>query len=139
MSKVIVDTNVLIYGLDPHSGFHTSSVELLRDISNTLFIPTKVVSEYFAVCSKLGIDDSIIWNFYEEIKQYTTILFPDQNSLIHFEILVKKYKPRGNRVFDIEIVSVALANNLTHVATANISDFQRISEIQLIPIKQKNS
>lgn len=136
MSKVILDTNVLIYGLDPHSGFHSTAVSLLTDINYSLYIPTKVISEFFAVCSKLEIEESLIWSFYDEIKRNTSLLYPDPNSLNHFEELVKKYQPRGNRVFDIEIVSIALANNLTHIASANIGDFQMISEIQLMPITQ---
>jgi hypothetical protein len=62
------------------------------------------------------------------------ILFPDSLSLNHFEQLIQKYKPRGNRVFDLEIVSVAIANGIPEIATANLNDFQGLPEISVVPL-----
>jgi hypothetical protein len=49
--------------------------------------------------------------------------------------LIRNYDPRGNSVYDIEIVSVMLANGLRKDATANIDDFSNIDEIEVIAIK----
>jgi len=54
------------------------------------------------------------------LKENCNILKPTDRSLDVFETLIKKYKPRGNRVYDIEIVSIMLANEIKKVATANI-------------------
>jgi predicted nucleic acid-binding protein len=56
-------------------------------------------------------------------------------NLPYFTKRQRKYNPRGNRVYDIEIVSVMLANGLKKVATANIDDFSNIDEIEVIEIK----
>jgi hypothetical protein len=37
-------------------------------------------------------------------------------------------------VFDLEIVLVAMANAIARLATANGSDFQGISEIEVLPL-----
>lgn len=100
-----------------------------------MFITTKNISEFFAVCSKLKLDFDKTFGFYADIKEYFTILKPDDLSLSKFEILLKKYQPKGNRVYDIEIVSIMLANNLKRIITANIIDFIDISEVELIEIK----
>ena len=137
MTKILVDTNVLIYGRDQTSAFHNDAVDILLDNSTELYITSKIVSEYFAVCTKLGIKEGDIWSFYEELRRNTSLLYPNFESIAHFEELTKKYKPIGNRVFDMEIVSVMLANEITKIATANTKDFIGITEIELIQLSRR--
>lgn len=134
MSKLVLDTNVLIYGLDSQSSFNASAANILSSPTYDLYVPTKVITEFFAVCSKLKLSTADAINFYEEIKKNTSLLYPNPSSLSHFEQLFIKYQPRGNRVFDLEIVSVALANNIPMIATANLNDFQGVNEITVFPI-----
>lgn len=56
---------------------------------------------------------------YNEIKNNIIILFPTVKSLKTFEQLNEKYQPKGNRVYDVEIVSVLISNNVTNIATVN--------------------
>jgi hypothetical protein len=100
-----------------------------------LFVGTKNISEIFAVCTKLNLDLELTLGFFSDIKENFTILKPTDQSLDIFEKLIKKYKPKGNKVYDIEIVSVMLSYQLKKVATANIDDFINISEIEVIEIK----
>jgi predicted nucleic acid-binding protein len=134
MTKIVIDTNVLIYGRDQSSAFHQNAVKVLTDVSSELYVTTKTISEYFAVCTKLGIKERDIWNFFEDLKRNTSFLMPDSESLIQFEDLITKYKPIGNRVYDMEIVSVMLSNGIQKLATANVIDFQAVKEIEIIPI-----
>lgn len=137
MSKLIIDTNVLIYGLDTDSGFHTSAVNILTSSDYELFVPTKVISEFFAVASKLSVPTTIAFQFYREVQENTTLVFPNLISLGYFEQLIQKYQPRGNRVFDLEIVSVAMGHDIPEIATANLNDFQGIDEIITLAIVEK--
>jgi len=100
-----------------------------------LFIATKNISEFFSVCSKLNLDLDKTLGFFSDIKENFTILKPTDSSLDVFESLIKKYRPRGNKVYDIEIVSIMISNQLKKVATANIDDFKNISEIEVIEIR----
>ncbi|MBE0639056.1 MAG: type II toxin-antitoxin system VapC family toxin [Bacteroidales bacterium] len=136
MNSILTDTNVLIYAFDKSSVFHQKAVELLMGEDNNLFVTTKNISEFFAVCSKLNFDLSNTLGFYADIKENFEILKPSENSLQIFESLIRKYNPRGNRVYDIEIVSLMLANGLKTVATANIDDFSNVDEIEVIEIKK---
>ena len=134
MNNILLDTNILIYAFEETSDFHKKSAELFLNEENNLFVATKNISEFFAVCSKLSLDLDKTFGFYSDLKENCTILKPTDKSLEIFENLIKKYKPRGNRVYDIEIVSIMLANELNKVATANIDDFKNIDEIDLIEI-----
>ena len=96
-----------------------------------LYISTKNISEYFSVCSKLKLENATIWKFYEELKLNTTLLFPDNQSVYLFENLLKKYKPTGNRIYDIEIVSIMIRHGINEIATFNFDDFKNITEIEI--------
>jgi len=134
MNKILIDTNILIYAYDSQSAFHQRAVALLSKSGNELYVTTKNIAEFFAVLTKLSEPYQKIFEFYESIKSNTILLFPDPNSLIIFENLLRKYQPVGNRVFDIEIVSIALSNQIPTIATINTKDFSRISEISILPI-----
>ncbi len=134
MNNILIDTNLMIYAFDETSNYYEQSVGLLQNDDFELFVTTKNISEFFAVCSKLKIDFSKTFGFYEDLKNNVTVLKPTDQSLSHFEILLQKYHPKGNLVYDIEIVSIMLANNLKTIATANIGDFENIEEIVLFEI-----
>ncbi len=134
MNNILVDTNIFIYAFDKSSEFYQKSQSIFRDGEYELFTTSKNISEFFCVCSKLNFDLTLTLGFYADIKDNFNILTPCQNSLNIFESLIKKYNPRGNRVYDIEIVSIMLANGLSKVVTANIGDFKNIEEIELIEI-----
>ncbi|MFN3555767.1 MAG: type II toxin-antitoxin system VapC family toxin [Bacteroidales bacterium] len=132
MSSVMLDTNILIYALDRSSAYHKESVKILEDPGLQLFITSKVVSEYFAVCSKLDLESSIVFSFYKELRENTTMLFPYAESMVLFEKLIEKYKSKGNRVYDLEIASVVATYGLDYLASFNRVDFEKIDEVKLL-------
>jgi len=136
MTKVGIDTNIFIYTLDKSSTFHEKCYNFLKDNENDLYTTTKNISEYIAVCTKIGIDSEIMYGMYNEIMNNVTILYPTRDSLNTFEQLIKKYQPKGNKVYDVEIVSVLKSNNVNIIATVNIDDFKNISEIKLIDLEK---
>ena len=129
MNEILIDTNVFIYALDKTSIYNKQSEEILTNNNLTLFTTTKNISELFAITSKLNISRTITHNFYTEIKRNVGILFPSNESLMIFEKLIKKYKPEGNVVFDMEIVPIMLSYNISKLATFNVKDFKSIEEI----------
>ncbi len=132
MNKILVDTNVFIYALDKISIYNKQSSQILTSPNNILFTSTKNISELFAIISKLNLNRDAFNRFYSELKQNTEILFPSNESLAIFERFIKKYKPIGNRVFDIEIVSIMLSYDINRLATFNKKDFKDIKEIELV-------
>jgi predicted nucleic acid-binding protein len=69
MNSLLTDTNILIYAFDESSVFHQKAVELLVGEGDNLFVTTKNISEFFAVCSKLNFDLSKTLGFYADIKR----------------------------------------------------------------------
>ena len=134
MINLLIDTNVLVYAFDQDSVYYHSAVSIFLNPNHNLFITSKNISEFFAVTSKSKVSFKSSLNFYEELKINSTILFPTEKSLSIFEKLIQQYQPKGNQVFDIEIVSIMLDNGINHIATFNQKDFINISEIQIFKL-----
>jgi len=132
--KILLDSNILVYALEQSNPYHQKAEALILNAGFDFFVTTKNISEYFAVCSKLDVPSDKSWSFYESLCLNAEILFPTQTSLGIFETLLKKYQPRGNRVYDIEIVSIALANGISEICTVNVKDFSGVTEITVAPL-----
>lgn len=128
-TKILVDTNVFVYAYDKDSVFHPKAMVFLSDPSVDFYATTKNLSEFFAVLFKMGEPFDKVFRFYQDIRQNTTLLYPDHASLALFEDLLKKYQPRGNRVYDMEIVSIALTNGIPEIRTVNVKDFAGVTEM----------
>ncbi len=63
-----------------------------------------------------------------------TILYPNEESLIQFKKILEKYEPSGLQIHDYEILSIALANQVTSIATFNEKDFRKVEEIKLFTL-----
>ena len=130
-TRVLVDTNVFVYAYDKSSAYHQRAVTFLSNSSFDCYTSTKNVAEFFAVLSKMNEPFPKVWQFYQSIRANCALLFPTRLSLSIFETLLQKYQPKGNRVFDIEVVSIAVANGLPEVETVNVKDFMGVTEIEV--------
>lgn len=132
MIDLLIDTNGWIYSMDKSSIFNKSAKAILINPKHNLFITTKNISEFFAVTSKNKIDQRTCFDSFNEMKSNSKTLFPSTNSLMILQKLLKQYRPIGNRVYDIEIVSIMLDNEIEHIATFNQKDYIDIGEIKII-------
>ncbi|MEZ4828878.1 MAG: type II toxin-antitoxin system VapC family toxin [Bacteroidia bacterium] len=130
-NDVLVDTNVFIYAYDRSSPYHERCRKFLEDTSLNLFTTTKNISECIAVMTKLNYPGRDIQQLYTDIDQNLVTLFPSGESLKIFYRLFENYKPKGNRIFDLEVASIMIAFGITDIATINESDFVYIKEIKI--------
>jgi len=138
MNKIFVDTNILIYSIDEDSKFYSKSQEILFNSNSQLFTSSKNLSEFLSVVTRsptnaLLIEDAL--TAIEDFSNIFTILYPTKISFSVFKKMLQKYKPKGLKIHDFEIVSIVLANEINQIATFNIKDFESIEEISLIPNK----
>ena len=136
MSKLLVDTNVLIYGIDQDSSFYSAARTLL-DSENDLFTTCKNISEFLAVVTRyphkaLSLEDAL--GTIDDFIKFLTILYPTAASFKIFHRLLKQYKPTGLKIHDVEIASIGLAHHITQVATFNDKDFEGIQDIEIIAL-----
>lgn len=137
MSKVLVDTNILIYGIDEDSAFYKRARKILGQENNQLVTTSKNLIEFLAVTTKssgYNLSNETALVIIEEIIQGIEIVYPTQESMAIFLDLMNRYQPKGLKVHDFEIISIGLAHGVQEVATFNTKDFKSVKEISLSEI-----
>ena len=137
MNNILIDTNVLVYAIDADSKFHVKSKSLVENESYNLFTTSKNLSELLVVLTrgpKVSIKTDSALKIILNLSTYLNILYPTPQSFKRFQKLLLKYRPVGLHIHDFEIVSIALSNNVSMIATFDKSDFKSIKEIELFDI-----
>ncbi|KAA3606971.1 MAG: PIN domain-containing protein [Calditrichaeota bacterium] len=135
MSKILIDTNIMIYSINEESIFYEASRNLLNNSEHSFFISSKNVSEFLAVVTKkikqpLSVTKAL--EIIENFLTFSTLIYPNNFSFFFFQVLLRKYNPKGLKIYDFEIASIALSNGINQIATINKKDFKQIDEIELV-------
>jgi len=131
---VVIDTNVLIYFFDETSSFYKKAREFVDDNFSDIVITSKSVSEFICALSKIEMYDIVLKELPHILADFK-VIYPDRFSIDILNSLVRQYHPVGIKVFDYEIASIMLANNIQKLLTNNIDDFKKIKEIEIIPLE----
>lgn len=137
MSKVLVDTNILVYGIDEDSAFFKRARKILEQDKYQLVTTSKNLIEFLAVTTKpsgYNLNNDTALEIVEEIIQGIDIVYPTQESMAIFLDFMNRYQPGGLKVHDFEIISIGLANGIHEVATFNSKDFKSVKEISLLDV-----
>lgn len=127
----VIDTNILIYSLDKSSEFFDFSKNIIKQNRDRVFVTSKSISEFVSVLSKISAYNIIDKELQNLLNDFS-ILYPDTNSMKIFQRLIMKYKPKGNRVYDFEIISIMQAYGIKSIASINEYDFKNVKEINII-------
>jgi len=137
MNKILIDTNMLVYGIDEDSTFFRRSRKLLDQENDQLVTTSKNWVESLAVTTKssgYNLSNDTALAIIKEIIQGIEIVYPTQESLAIILDLMNRYHPKGLKVHDFEIISVGLAHGVHKVATFNTRDFKSVKEISLAEV-----
>jgi len=136
--KALVDTNVLVYAIDENSQFYVKAQRFLFNPNYDLFTSSKNLVEFLAVVTRNPEIALSTANALSSTQDYENslkkILYPTKSSFLKFKELFEKYKPTGLKIHDCEIASISLANNIEQIATFNVRDFEKITEINVIEL-----
>ena len=137
MNNLLVDTNILVYGIDEDSAFYERSRKILEQEEQQIVTTSKNLVEFLTVVTKssgYNLDTKVALNIIEEIILGVEIIYPTQESIAIFLDLINRYQPTGLLIHDFEIISIGLAHGLNNIATFNTKDFNIVEEISLIEI-----
>ena len=136
-NNLLLDTNILIYSIDENSHYIEPVRKLLINPDYNFFTTSKNISEFLAVVTEGPSPSLAVESALQAVKDFTRIfslLYPTRESFVLFQKMLSRYKPRGIKIHDLEIVSIALAHDVTQVVTIDYKDFSNIKEIELIKI-----
>jgi predicted nucleic acid-binding protein len=133
-TKVLLDTNILIYSTHPTSEFR-NNVE--RTLSNytSFYIVDRSLLEFYRVYTgplKQTVAETLsVLNFYQNNPNYTILTSTELSNQLTFE-LANDYQAKSGKIFDLNILAIALENNIEILYTKNTKDYPENSEIQVI-------
>ena len=139
MSKLLLDTNVLIYSIDEGSKYFKRANKIFAK-QLELYTTSKNLSEFLAVITRIPKNPMSLKDALLVIKDFSdalTIIYPDEDSFKIFIDLLEQYQPAGLHIHDYEIISIALSNKIKTIATFNEKDFEKVNDIELYTFNDK--
>ena len=133
MSKLLLDTNVLIYSIDEGSKYFKQANKIFTK-QFELYTTSKNLSEFLAVITRIPKNPMSLKDALLVVKDFSdalTVIYPDEDSFKIFIDLLKQYQPVGLHIHDYEIISIALSNKIQTIATFNEKDFEKVNDIEL--------
>lgn len=134
MSKLLIDTNLLIYTIDQESKYFEKTNALFNNNKYSLYTTSKNLSEFLAVVTRLPYSPLNSNEAIAAVKSFQKLfvtLYPSSESYGIFIDLVKKHDGIGLKIHDIEIVSIAISHEITSIATINKKDLDYITGIDV--------
>ena len=133
---MLVDSNILIYSINLSSPKNKKAQSFLQNNVGDLEIAHQNIFETLRVLthpkfpSPMKVDKAI--DAIESILQGCRVISPDYRTHQITLELIKKYSLSADKIFDAYLVATALGNDIKVIATDNIKDFKRISEVKVI-------
>ncbi len=136
-SRVMVDTNILIYANSANVQFNKEARKtLLKLLQNNyvLCISRQIIREFLVYATRYNfenekVDSKIILNrIFENLEQYHIV---NENDKVTYNLkhLIDDYNLSGKKIHDANIVATMQAYNITKLLTHNIKDFERFNNI----------
>lgn len=143
-NSIFLDTNVLIYqtfeDFDIGKHKYTNKVlSYLLENQYNIYISTQILKEYYSISTNdkifkkpLNIEEALLK--LEEFRNSFTVLY--ENSLVVDKLkdIILRYKIKKKNIFDANIISIMIINELEDIFTFNIKDFEIFKEIRIFKI-----
>ncbi len=132
---MLTDTNILVYAINKNSPKHIRAKEFLEDNINNLTVAHQNIIEAVKVLTQpkfirpMKSKDAI--EAILAIAENCQIIFPKSGTEFITLELIKKLNLVGNRIFDAYLAATALINGIDTIATDNVKDFSKITQIKV--------
>lgn len=133
---MIIDSNILIYAINADSPKNKKAQEFLTEHLNYLEIAHQNILETIRVLTHQKFSKPMELKTalaaIQAITRSCRIISPTQTTYYLWLELINKHKLKGNRIFDAYLTATALSNNIDVIATDNIKDFKKFTELKII-------
>ena len=133
---MLIDSNILVYAINVSSPKHQKAQDFLQENIGSLEVAHQNIFEAVRVLthpkfsSPMKINDAL--KAIENIMNACTIISPDYRTHHIALELIRKHKLVSDQVFDAYLVATTLSNGINKLATDNVKDLNRFSEISVI-------
>lgn len=133
---MLVDSNILVYSINSASPKHKQAQQFLQENLNVLVVAHQNIFETLRVLthsrfpSPMKTRDAL--EAIEGILKGCVVISPDYRTHRIALGLIKKHRLSADQVFDAYLVATALSNSIDTIATDNIKDFKKFTEVKVI-------
>lgn len=133
---MIIDSNILIYAINSDSPKNKKAQEFLKENLGDLEVTHQNILETLRVLTHskfskpMGIKLALTAT--QSISKSCHIISPTKTTYYLWLELINKHALTGNRIFDAYLVATALSNGINIIATDNIKDFKKLTEIKTV-------
>lgn len=136
MTKVLADTNIIVYAINNKSTKCHTAQSFVEKHSSKLFFAQQNIMESVRVITHNNFPFAITSiqaiHVVLSVTDFGTILSPNLETIGITAELIKKYQLVGNEVFDAYLVATALTNDIKTIATDNVKHLGKYEEIKII-------
>lgn len=141
MTKILVDSNILIYSLQKKEGKkHDLSAEFINELidSSNLTLSIQNLIEFSRVMSEKvfpSVDNDLIRQYVAEFSASASIIYYNNHTVMDALLISKQYEIH---FFDALVVATMQENGVETIATENEKDFKKLPWLTVInPFKEK--
>lgn len=142
-TRILFDTNVLVYAHDTTSRFHNDSATLLlqafqQNIQGVL-AEQNIIELYRILTNRVAMTSNALTPTQAQALITTTyfnenfeIIYPNASTIERLLNLAVSRNITSAKIFDLRLAAIALESHIDHFATYNLRDFQRIDQLNAI-------
>jgi predicted nucleic acid-binding protein len=138
--KIFVDTNLFVYAVDALSPFHHDAGSFFESVAERNLEPhysNQVLGEFFSAVTKRAarpLSPTVAAREALRMLQATQLVrLPIDDIAMKLTLaLAGKHGLRGVEIFDAQIVGTMLSHGVEVLYTANVRDFARFDEIDVV-------
>ena len=133
---MLIDSNILVYAINSSSPKHVDAQKFIQGNVGKLQVAHQNIFETLRVLTHAKFPNPMKTNeavgAVESIIKACDIIAPDYKTHRIALELIKKYKIVSNQIFDAYLAATAISNGVDTLASDNIKDLQKFSEITVV-------
>jgi len=140
--RALLDTNVLVFAMDPEDERHAACYALLEraiEPASGLCVAPRVLAEFYRVVTdpKKVPQARTVEEALDALSAFLSrpgleVLPVPTDLVTRWMDLVRRHQIRGRRLFDVILVATMLANDVRRIYTYNRGDFLPFDELEVL-------
>jgi predicted nucleic acid-binding protein len=135
MTKIILDTNILVYAFDKDSEFHTEASKLIESTQELYIIYASMLEFYKVMTSKIyreKVSLELAKRAFKYLCRRLKILYPTPGTHTILSQLLEEHTILSGKIFDLQILAQAIEHNLDIIYTKNTKDFPKNQLVEIV-------
>jgi predicted nucleic acid-binding protein len=140
--KVLLDTNILIYADNAQYVLSDLCQSIIEESEGKyqICIAQRSLLEYYRVCTSKAVNSKIdeVLNNIEYYSDKFEIIYDDEQTTIAMFELAFDHNAKSGKIFDLNILALAISNSIDILITSNVKDFPKFKNLRILTPEEFN-